>query len=79
MFDRCFDAHPLQNTPRSSKVANASLGASGLLAPLGTTRVIGVRSAIGTVVAPLSPELIVSPGDVIIVQGEAPGYKLPAP
>lgn len=58
--------------PRSSAVANNTLAKSGLLAGSGTSRVIAVRSATGTVVQP-DGETYIQAGDVIIVQGEREG------
>jgi hypothetical protein len=64
-----------QPHPRHSKVVGSTLGASRLLDPEGSARVIGVRSANGEPV--LNPHVgtVLHAGDIIIVQGGQSGPR----
>lgn len=57
------------STARSGKVASSTLDASGLLDKVGTSHIIAVRTAKGSVIAPPLPDTVVYAGDVIVVQG----------
>ncbi|KIZ06533.1 hypothetical protein MNEG_1421 [Monoraphidium neglectum] len=58
-------------TDKSGKVASSTLDASGLLDKVGTSHIIAVRTAKGSVIAPPLPDTVVYAGDVIVVQGSA--------
>lgn len=55
----------------ANAVAYQPLGKSGVLAAVGTARPVAVRTATGTVTAPLPVDLVLSPGDVVVVSGAA--------
>ncbi|KAI8476576.1 MAG: putative sodium/sulfate cotransporter 3 [Monoraphidium minutum] len=56
---------------KSAKAAGSTAGAAGLLEPVGTSKVIAVRTSTGRVAAPVLEDTPIAIGDVIVVQGSA--------